>query len=62
MGTGYKMAEKGKHFVLTQKGYEVTPDHVKPERAVGKPVMSLYDDRVPVSWVEKGYVEEVEYE
>lgn len=33
-----KEAESGKHFVLTVKGYERTPDRVKLEREVGKPV------------------------
>lgn len=51
-------AGKGNHFVLTEKGYEKTPDHVKPEREVGKPVAG-FERKVPSSWVEKGYVVEV---
>ena len=53
-------AAKGKHFVLTQKGYDVTPDHIKPKREVGKPVFLDFDTRVPTSWIEKGWVEEVD--
>lgn len=58
----YKVtASEGKKFVLTQKGYDATPDHIKPEREVGKPVFpSLgFTERVPASWIKKGYVEEV---
>lgn len=53
-----KEAESGKHFVLTVKGYERTPDRVKLERAVGKPVKG-YEYSVSQSWIDKGYVEEV---
>lgn len=53
-----KIAENGKHFVVTVKGYEHTPDKVKPERAIGKPVKG-YEYSVPQSWIDKGYVEEV---
>lgn len=61
MRRGYQkaIADSGKQFVLTDLGYEVTPDHVKPEREVGKPVNKLFVDSVPISWVDKGYVEEV---
>ena len=54
-------AAKGKHFVLTQKGYEAAPDHVKQEREVGKPVFPElgFAESVPVSWVVNGWVEEV---
>lgn len=48
-------ASKGHIFVLTEKGYEKTPEHVKAERAVGKPIRG-FEYRVPVSWVENGYV------
>lgn len=57
----FKMAEKGKQFVLTQKGYDRTPEHIKHERAVGKPVHN-YKEYAPVRWVEKGWVKEVEKE
>lgn len=52
-----KSASKGKYFVLTQKGYDKTPDSVKPERTVGKPLKG-YEDRVPYSWYSNGWVEE----
>lgn len=58
MGAYYKYAENGKHFVLTLKGYTRTKEDIKPERAVGKPVNG-FEDRVPVSWLVNGYVEEV---
>ena len=52
---GKRIAENGKMFVLTEYGYQKTPDHVKPERAVGKPIKN-FETSVPVEWVEKGYV------
>lgn len=55
----FKIAGLGKHFVLTENGYKCTPDKVKPERAVGRPIIG-YEYRVPVLWIKKGYVEEVE--
>ena len=33
-----KTAQKGCMLVLTEKGYEATPDHVKHEREIGKPI------------------------
>lgn len=48
-------------FVVTEYGYEKTLDHIKPERAVGKPVKG-FEYRVPASWLKKGYVREVEVE
>lgn len=55
-----KTARKGYQWVLTQKGYDATPDSVKSEREVGKPLFKTmgYDQSVPSSWVDKGYVEE----
>lgn len=50
-----KMAAEGKRFVLTEKGYEKTPDKVKLERKVGESIKG-YENSVPVSWIEKGYV------
>lgn len=52
-----KDAEKGNHFVVTERGYEKTPDKVKPERKVGEPIRG-FEYRVPMSWIAKGYVEE----
>lgn len=65
MGQYKTTAAEGKQFVLTQKGYDATPDHVKPEREVGKPVFWEkpeldFANRVPTSWIEKGWVEEVD--
>lgn len=56
------LADHGKQFVLTQKGYDETPAHVKCEREVGKPVFPHlgYDKSVPISWLNNGWVEEVE--
>ena len=51
-------AEKGKKFVLTEKGYLNTPDCIKHEREIGKPVKG-FEERVTVSWIKKGYVEEI---
>lgn len=53
-----RFAKDGCIFVCTEYGYENTLDHIKPERAVGEPVKG-FEYSVPVSWVEKGYVEEV---
>lgn len=54
--TGY-LADAGCAFVLAAHGYQSTPDAIKPERAVGKPVPG-FSEKVPCSWVEKGYVVE----
>ena len=51
-------AIEGNYFGLTQYGYECSPDHTKAEREPGKPVKG-FETRVPVSWVEKGYVKEM---
>lgn len=51
------IAEEGCVFVLTEYGYYRTPEAVKPERTIGKPV-PLFEKKVPISWVKKGYVEE----
>lgn len=53
-------ARKGFKWVLTKKGYDATPDHIKHEREIGKPVFPTlgYDESVPSSWIEKGYVTE----
>lgn len=56
--TMYQEAEEGNMFVLTPYGMECTPDKIKAERKVDAPVKG-YENRVPVSWVEKGYVREV---
>lgn len=55
--TGEYAADEGCVFVLTEYGYERTPEAVKRERAVGKPV-PLFSEKVPASWIKKGYVEE----
>lgn len=53
----FKIASSGNIFVLTQAGYDRTPDKIKSERAVGEPLRG-YEDKVPASWIRKGYVEE----
>ena len=53
----FKNAKDGKQFLLTEYGYQETPDRVKHERAVGKPVRG-FETEVPASWVKKGYVKE----
>lgn len=50
-------AEKGKIFVLTEKGFNETPDSVKHERKIGNPIKG-FEYKVPTSWILKGYVEE----
>jgi len=52
-------ASKNKHFVITDFGYEETPDDMKHERTVGKP-LNGYEFHVPYHWLKKGYVEEVD--
>lgn len=53
-----KTAKKGCQWVLTEKGHNATPDYIKPEREIGKPVFPRlgYAESVPISWVNKGYV------
>lgn len=58
IGSVKMLADEGKIFVLTKRGYEKTPDDVKKERSIGKPLKG-FEYHVPASWVEKGYVEEV---
>lgn len=55
--SGDYVADEGCVFVCTETGYERTPEAVKPERAVGKPI-HLFAKKVPPSWIKKGYVEE----
>lgn len=40
---------------MRSDGYAATPDHVRHERKVGVPIKG-FENRVPVSWIEKGYV------
>lgn len=51
-----KYLDDGRKFVLTNKGYERTPDNVKHERKVGEPIKG-FETKVPFSWLRKGYVE-----
>ncbi|GLG89146.1 hypothetical protein [Sellimonas catena] len=57
IGSTNAMADPGKKFVLTDYGYSRTPEAVKKERKIGKPITG-FEQKVPVSWIEKGYVEE----
>lgn len=59
MGMGGIPAGKGKVFVLTEKGFENTPDTVKAYREIGKPLKG-YEESVPQEWIKKGYVEKVD--
>ena len=61
MGAYMQEAQKGKQFLLTENGYNHTPDNVKHERNIGEPIKG-FETRVPVSWIEKGYVEEIQTE
>lgn len=54
-----KSSARGKQFVVTDEGYKHTPEAVKPEREIGKPIRG-YERSVPQSWIDKGYVEEVD--
>lgn len=54
-------AEKGNIFVLTEKGFNQTPDSVKHERKTGNPIKG-YEYKVPTSWILKGYVEQMQEE
>lgn len=53
----FKNAKAGNIFLLTKKGFERTPDKVKQERKIGRPVKG-FEYNVPVSWNDKGYIEE----
>lgn len=53
----HSSAEKGKHFVLTELGYEKTPDRIKQERKIGESING-FEYKVPTSWIDKGYVQE----
>lgn len=53
----FQSAKSENQFVLTAFGYDHTLDYIKHERAAGTPIRG-YENRVPVSWIEKGYVEE----
>ena len=59
-------AKEGYHFVLTEKGHRHSVAMGITEREEGKPVpgginhYSTYAEAVPVKWIQKGYVEEVE--
>lgn len=57
MGSVNAIAGPGKRFVLTEYGYNQTPEDIKRERNIGEPVKG-YEESVPVSWIKKGYVEE----
>ena len=57
---GYAVADEGNIFVCTEFGYQRSIEKNIKGRAVGKPVPHIYaPTKVPVLWVQKGYVEEV---
>ena len=51
-------AEVDNQFVLTEAGYEKTPDSVRSKRKVGKPIRH-FEKIVPALWVSEGWVIEV---
>lgn len=51
-------ATEGSVYILTEYGYKKTPEDVKAERTIGKPIPG-YETHIPASWEEKGYVIEV---
>ena len=53
--SGKALAEGDEVFVLTEKGYIRTPDSVKPEREIGKPIKH-FEKAVPLSWYKNGWV------
>lgn len=57
----FYIADEGCVFILTEAGYKRTPEAVKRERSVGKPV-PMFSTKVPASWVKKGYVKEVAFQ
>lgn len=50
-----KYAQNGNQFLLTEYGYNQTPDRVKHEREIGMLVKG-FETVVPASWIDKGYV------
>lgn len=44
-------------YIWTQKGHDDSPEHCKEERKPGERVGGIYTDKVPASWVRKGWVE-----
>ena len=54
-----KMVEAGpgRVFVVTELGYRETPDNIKHERQIGKPLKN-YEKQIPIEWLESGYVQE----
>ena len=57
MGSAKAIADPGKRVVLTEHGYKQTQEGVKRERKFGEAVRG-HEQTVPLSWVERGYVEE----
>lgn len=57
MGAYMQEAHNGKQFLLTENGYNHTPDNVKHERNIGEPIKG-FETIAPVSWIKKGYVRE----
>lgn len=53
----YKKAQKGMKFCLTLFGAE--KEYVRSHFECGFKNKSMYERKVPVTWVEKGYVMEV---
>ena len=56
----YAIADEGNIFVCTERGYQRSIEKGINERNIGKPIPSIYPpNKVPILWVEKGYVKEI---
>lgn len=56
----FAIADEGNIFVCTEYGYIRSVRFNIPNREIGKPIPGIYPpNKVPMLWLEKGYVEEV---
>lgn len=51
------VADEGKHFVLTERGYRQTPVNARSERKIGEPIPG-FETSVPRSWITNWWVKE----
>jgi hypothetical protein len=58
MGANYVKAHEGKMFVLTEAGFEVPRIRVKFESGTTSKLQN--EKAVPKSWIENGWVKEVD--
>lgn len=59
MGVSFKQASAGKKFILTEYGFEQPRIKAKFDSETSK---KRYEKSVPLSWVMRGYVTEVDKE